>query len=186
MSDTLLVDCYDSFTYNLYQQIGRLDREPKVVKNDEEIERILDMGFERIVFSPGPGKPEDSGVCRELVEETNKPILGVCLGHQVLVSQFKGKVVKGEPIHGKKDRIFHDNSSLFKDLPQGFQAGRYHSLIAQKIPSSFQKIAETRNKEIMAVRHRKKPLFGIQFHTESILTPLGDEIIKNFLQMEVV
>ncbi len=181
MKNILLIDCYDSFTYNLYQQIGSLDKEPRVVKNDSKINEILKYDFDKIILSPGPGSPKEAGICNEIIEKTEKPILGVCLGHQVLVSKYGGKVIENKTIHGKQDRIYHKNTELFKNLPQGFKAGRYHSLIAQKIPKEFEITAKTKNEEIMAVEHKRKPIYGIQFHTESILTPKGEKIIKNFL-----
>ncbi|PTD93483.1 aminodeoxychorismate/anthranilate synthase component II [archaeon SCG-AAA382B04] len=183
MDKVLLIDCYDSFTYNLYQQLGELKIEPKVIKNDLELEKALDIDFDKIIISPGPGSPRTAGICKKMLEKTEAPTLGVCLGHQVIVEKYGGKVIEGEPTHGKKDKIFHNEKGLFEKLGQGIEVGRYHSLIAQKIPKQFEITAKTQDDKTMGIRHKNKPIFGIQFHTESILTSKGDKIIKNFLEL---
>lgn len=183
MSDVLLIDCYDSFTYNLYQQIGRLKKEPKVIKNDLDLDKALKIDFDKLIISPGPGSPKDAGICSKMIEKTDVPTLGVCLGHQVIVERYGGKVIEDKTMHGKKDKIQHDNKDLFKNLPQELEVGRYHSLVAQEIPNQFKQTAKAKDGKIMGIRHKNNPIFGIQFHTESILTPRGDEIIKNFLDI---
>jgi len=188
----LLIDNYDSFTYNLYQLIASLGIDVKVLRNDEvtisEIEALQPDG---IVISPGPGTPEQAGICVELIREFSGriPILGVCLGHQAIGVAFGGTVSgAGEIIHGKSSRIFHNRSALYAGLPLPFEAGRYHSLVIQKenFPQALMIEAENADGMIMGIRHREHDTFGVQFHPESILTPQGNAILKNFvLKMEV-
>ena len=184
----LLIDNYDSFTYNLYQVFAELGEEVKVVKNDqitlEEIEQLAPKG---IILSPGPGGPESAGICLSLIEKFGPkiPLLGVCLGHQAIGQVFGAKVVRSssEIFHGKYSLIFHSRKGLFKGMPLPFQGGRYHSLLVEKLPPELVVDAETPEGLIMGMHHQKYPVYGIQFHPESILTPEGKMILKNFLEL---
>jgi len=185
----LLIDNYDSFSYNLYQFIGAADPDIRVVRNDEiSVDDIRKLSPRRIVISPGPGKPADAGICVEAVRELCReiPILGICLGHQAIYEAFGGKVsYAGRIMHGKASPVTVDVSSpLFRGLPPEIQAGRYHSLAAVKetLPDSLCVISWTGDGEIMAVCHREYPVYGVQFHPESILTPRGKVIIENFIR----
>lgn len=184
----LLIDNYDSFTYNLYQLLARDGRDVKVVRNDQiTLEEIEALKPEAIVISPGPGRPEESGVCIELVRRFASvvPILGVCLGHQAIGAAFGAEVVRAEAVvHGKRSLVFHTRQGCFERVSLPFQAGRYHSLVIEKqtLPSDLSIEAETADGTIMAVRHRHYPCFGIQFHPESILTEQGEMLIANFLK----
>ncbi len=188
----LLIDNYDSFTYNLVQLIGQYDPDIKVVRNDAiTVSEIEKLNPDRIVISPGPGKPKDAGVCEEVIEKLNGkyPILGVCLGHQAICEVY-GAVVTYAPtlMHGKQSDIhIASGSEIFRGLPPIIQAARYHSLAADKytIPDTLRIIAESDDGTVMAVEHRDAPTFGIQFHPESIMTPMGKEIIENFIKTEV-
>jgi anthranilate synthase component II len=183
----LLIDNYDSFTYNLYQLIASLGVGVKVVRNDEvTIAEIEELQPDGIVISPGPGIPEEAGICVELIREFSGriPLLGVCLGHQAIGVAFGGIVSgAGEIIHGKSSRIFHNRSALYSGLALPFEAGRYHSLVIQKdrFPPELLIEAENAGGIIMGIRHREHDTFGVQFHPESILTPQGHLILKNFL-----
>lgn len=184
----LIIDNYDSFTYNLYQYIGELNPNIEVYRNDKiTIDEILSKNPTHIVLSPGPGYPVDAGICIELTKQIGGiiPILGVCLGHQAIAEAFGGKIVlAGKIMHGKSDTVNIDNSSpLFIGLPDRIKVGRYHSLIAKEdtLPTSLKVIGKSDNGEIMAISHTQYNVFGLQFHPESILTPLGKQIIKNFL-----
>jgi anthranilate synthase component II len=183
----LLIDNYDSFTYNLYQALAQLNPDVKVVRNDQiTIKEIQAMNVSGIVLSPGPGRPEDAGICIEAVREfySQVPILGVCLGHQAIGSAFGADIVQSDVIlHGKESLIFHRRGPLFRDLPMPFAAGRYHSLIVQNLPDDLIIEAKDGSAHIMAIAHRKYPLFGVQFHPESILTPDGFQILKNFVEI---
>lgn len=183
----LIIDNYDSFTYNLYQLLAK-HTHVKVMRNDamtvEEIEALKPEG---IIISPGPGMPKDAGICVELYQKLKGsiPILGVCLGHQALAEAYGGKVVHaGEVIHGKPTTVFHARRSLFQKMPLPFQAGRYHSLIVEKgsLPKCLTIEAETQSGCIMAVKHVEHPYYGVQFHPESILTPEGERLITAFLE----
>lgn len=188
---TLIVDNYDSFTWNLVQLFGALGGEPRVVRNDaislDDVRRIAPA---RIVLSPGPGRPDDPtrvGVCRSIVldEELGIPVLGVCLGHQAIVCAAGGRVVPApRPMHGKTSLIHHDGVGLFRELPRPFEAMRYHSLTADpaSFPASLSITARCKDGTIMAVRHRRRPLFGIQFHPESIGTACGPALCRRFLR----
>ncbi|MBP2132427.1 anthranilate synthase component 2 [Methanomicrobium sp. W14] len=186
----LVVDCYDSFTYNLCQQIGHLGAEPFVVKNDrrEDLPDIYE--FERIVLSPGPGKPENSKLCLEVLKEYSKdiPTLGICLGHQAICHFFGGKVVRtGRPVHGMTSEIKHEDAGIFKGITGPFTATRYHSLAADEssLPDCLRVTARSCDDNmIMAVSHTKYPVLGLQFHPESVMTKSGDKIMKNFLEPE--
>ena len=182
----LIIDNYDSFTYNLYQSIAQLHADVKVIRNNKitiaEIQEIAPLG---IILSPGPGRPEDAGICVELIRSTiNTPLLGVCLGHQAIGIAFGGKVVGAPTImHGKKEMIFHHRRGLYENLPLPFAAARYHSLVVDRpsLPNVLQVEAETSTGLIMGMRHQQLPIYGVQFHPESILTPQGDILLKQFV-----
>ena len=185
----LIIDNYDSFTYNLYQGIAEFYSEIKVVRNDQiTVEEIESLGVKGIILSPGPGRPEEAGICVEVVRKIGGkiPILGVCLGHQAIGICFGGKVIGAPEIrHGKESFIFHDRQGVFEGMHLPFIAGRYHSLIVEKktLPPSLKITAESEEGIIMAFEHEKFPIFGVQFHPESILTPEGKHILKNFLRL---
>lgn len=183
----LIIDNYDSFTYNLYQAIAALDTEVKVVRNDqitvEEIEKLNPAG---IVISPGPGRPEDAGICLDVIRQLGPkiPILGVCLGHQAIGLVYGGTVSRSDEIlHGKESLVFHQRNGLFKGMPLPFKAARYHSLLVDRntLPFELEITAETPEGMIMAIAHKTNPVYGVQFHPESILTPEGNILLKNFL-----
>ena len=185
----LLIDNYDSFSYNLYQLIGTIEPDIKVIRNDkltiEELESIENL--DGIIISPGPGRPQDGGVSLDIVRHFagKLPILGICLGHQAICEAFGGRVSYAkELMHGKKKTIYTvGESKLFEGLGDSFQAARYHSLAAVKetIPETLKVTAKTKDGEVMAVMHREYPIYGVQFHPESILTPDGKIILSNFL-----
>jgi anthranilate synthase/aminodeoxychorismate synthase-like glutamine amidotransferase len=183
----LLVDNYDSFTYNLYQYLGELGAETRVIRNDEmSAEEALALGPERVVISPGPGTPDQSGITLELIRRASGriPLLGVCLGHQALGQVFGGRVVRAPRLmHGKTSEIRHDGRTLFAGLPQSFTATRYHSLVVapESVPSCLEVSAWTDDGIVMGLRHRDHPLEGVQFHPESILTAVGKDLLRNFL-----
>lgn len=186
----LIIDNYDSFTYNLVQYIGELGEEMKIVRNDEvSCDDIAnDIKPSRIMISPGPGTPNEAGISLEAIERfsASMPILGVCLGHQAIGQFFGGNVVRApEPIHGKPTVIEHDGKTIFHDIPNNFAAGRYHSLVVERgsLPDSLEISAESPDGLIMAVRHRTLPVEGVQFHPESILTEHGKLLLKNFLNL---
>ncbi|MBS0625714.1 MAG: aminodeoxychorismate/anthranilate synthase component II [Verrucomicrobia bacterium] len=184
----LLIDNYDSFTYNLFQAIAVIRSDVKVVRNDQiTIEEIEKLGPEAIILSPGPGRPEDSGVCLDVIKKFGPkiPILGVCLGHQAIGLVYGGRVIGSSEIrHGKESLIFHRRKDLFRGMPLPFQAGRYHSLLIEKesLPEELIIEAETPEGLIMAVSHKTHPVYGVQFHPESILTPEGMILIRNFIE----
>ncbi|MDF2567916.1 MAG: Anthranilate phosphoribosyltransferase [Oscillospiraceae bacterium] len=186
----LLIDNYDSFTYNLYQAIGQLYEDIKVVRNDEiTIEEIEKLSPEALVISPGPGFPDSAGISIDAIKHFSGkfPILGVCLGHQAIAEAFGGKIVHADaPLHGKKSEITLDTSCpLFSGLPEKITVGRYHSLVAEKrsLPESLSVVAEDDKGNIMAIRHKSDPTYGVQFHPESILTPVGNNMVSNFLSI---
>lgn len=186
----LLIDNYDSFSYNLYQLIGSVEPDIKVIRNDAHtIEEIEAMKPEAIILSPGPGKPEDAGVCIEAIKYfTGKlPIFGVCLGHQAICEAFGGTVSYAkELMHGKQSKVYQGGiSSLFRRLGPEFKAARYHSLAAraEDFPEALKVTAESDDGEIMALEHRKYPVFGVQFHPESVMTPDGKKMIENFMEV---
>jgi len=185
----LLIDNYDSFTYNLVQAFLVLGAEVSVYRNDEiSTDQALDFDPTHLCISPGPGRPEDAGVSLDMIATFEKriPILGVCLGHQSLVSHFGGRIVSADRLmHGKTSMVHHDQQTIYKGLSEPFEAGRYHSLAAemQSMPSALEITARTEQDEIMGVRHRELPLEGVQFHPESVLTPEGDDLMKNFLDL---
>jgi anthranilate synthase/aminodeoxychorismate synthase-like glutamine amidotransferase len=181
----LVIDNYDSFTYNLVQYLGELGSEVEVIRNDvETVDELLARGAERLVISPGPCTPADAGVSIEASRrfpEAGVPTLGVCLGHQAMVEAFGGTVVQGDPVHGKDAAITHDGRTIFAGLPDPLTVGRYHSLIAAPdLPDCFE-LSASYGDVVMAVRHRELPAEGVQFHPESVLTPHGKAILRNFL-----
>jgi anthranilate synthase component II len=189
MSRLLLIDNYDSFTYNLYQYLSELGADVTVIRNDaltlDDVERIDPDG---IVLSPGPGRPEDAGVCIPLVNRFvgRKPILGVCLGHQAIAANYGAQIVGApELLHGKTSFIHHDGTGLYDGMKPEFQAVRYHSLVADRktLPDFLVVDAETSDGLVMGVRHRDEPLYGVQFHPESILTDGGKILLQNFLDI---
>jgi anthranilate synthase/aminodeoxychorismate synthase-like glutamine amidotransferase len=181
----LLIDNYDSFTYNLAHLFGELGAEVSVRRNDEiTVEEAEALEPSHLVVSPGPGRPEDAGVSEEMVRAFagRVPVLGVCLGHQAIVNVFGGSVGPArELVHGKATLVTHDGRGLFDGLPEDFLAGRYHSLAASTLPDVLEVSATSADGEVMAVRHRELPVDGVQFHPESVLTPIGREIAANFL-----
>jgi len=185
----LLVDNYDSFTYNLYQYLGELGAETRVVRNDEvTAAQALEMAGGAIVISPGPGTPDQSGITLELIREAagRVPLLGVCLGHQALGQVFGGRVVRAATLmHGKTSEVHHDGRNLFAGLSDPFTATRYHSLIVARdsVPDCLEVSAWTADGTVMGLRHRELPLEGVQFHPESILTTAGKDLLRNFLRM---
>ena len=181
----LVVDNYDSFTYNLVHLLGELGAEVVVRRNDavdaDEAERLRPS---HVVVSPGPGRPEAAGSTLEIVRRFAglAPILGVCLGHQAIVEAFGGEVdAARDLVHGKASSVHHDGRGIFRGLPQDFEAGRYHSLAATRVPDELEVAATTPDGEVMAVRHRELPVDGVQFHPESVLTPTGPQLMRNFL-----
>ena len=184
----LLIDNYDSFSYNLYQMIGELDQDIRVIRNDElTVGEIAALSPSHIILSPGPGRPEDAGVCETVVKELGSkiPILGVCLGHQAICEAYGATVTYAARLmHGKQSRVeIMAESCLFRGLGTQISVARYHSLAAKKetIPAALRITAIADDGEVMAVEHREYPVYGLQFHPESILTPQGREILKNFL-----
>jgi anthranilate synthase/aminodeoxychorismate synthase-like glutamine amidotransferase len=172
----LVIDNYDSFTYNLVQYLGELGAEVEVVRNDKAtVDELLERGADRLVVSPGPCTPAEAGVSIEAIRrfaEAGTPVLGVCLGHQSLVEAFGGRTVQGEPVHGKEAEVEHDGRTVYAGLPSPLVAGRYHSLVADPgLPGDV----------VMGVRHRELPAEGVQFHPESVLTPQGKHLLANFL-----
>jgi len=181
----LVIDNYDSFTYNLVQYLGELGAEVEVVRNDKaSVAELLGRGAERLVVSPGPCTPAEAGISTEAVRafaEAGTPVLGVCLGHQALVEAFGGRTVQGEPIHGKDAEIVHDGKVIYRGLPSPLVAGRYHSLVADPaLPDELEQTAGLGD-VVMGARHRELPAEGVQFHPESVLTPQGRHLLANFL-----
>jgi anthranilate synthase/aminodeoxychorismate synthase-like glutamine amidotransferase len=186
----LVIDNYDSFTYNLVQYFGELGADPQVKRNDEiSVAEIEKMNPERICISPGPCTPKEAGISNEVIRTLagKYPILGVCLGHQCMGDVFGGEVVRaGRLMHGKTSPIHHNGKDLFKGLPDPFEATRYHSLLVRRetLPDCLEITAETAEGEIMGLHHRTLPLWGVQFHPESILTTHGKELLANFLRLK--
>jgi para-aminobenzoate synthetase component II len=185
----LVIDNYDSFTYNLVQYLGELGADMKVIRNDEVPVDEIDneMHPEKILISPGPGTPDGAGVSLEVIDRFAEriPILGVCLGHQAIGQHFGGKVIRApEPVHGKPVEVSHDGRTIFEGIGGSFKAGRYHSLVVEResLPECLEISAESPDGLIMAMRHRSLPLEGVQFHPESILTEHGKKMLKNFLE----
>lgn len=187
----LLIDNYDSFSYNLVQMAGSLAEDIRVVRNDEvSVEEIGEMSPTHIILSPGPGYPKDAGICKEVIEKLQGriPILGVCLGHQAICEVYGARIVHAkELMHGKKSLIhINRQTTLFKGMADQMEAARYHSLIAEgeKFPEVLRVTARDNNGEVMAVEHKKYPVFGVQFHPESIMTPEGEKVMRNFLNSQ--
>lgn len=186
----LLIDNYDSFSYNVYQLIGSINPDIKVIRNDEfSIGEILAFSPSHIIISPGPGRPRDAGVCEELIREAagKVPILGICLGHQAICETFGAKIAYAKQLmHGKKSRITFDSASpIFRGLDGDLEVARYHSLAAstEGFPEELKITARTSDGEIMAAEHKTHPIFGLQFHPESILTQNGKKLLENFLDL---
>ena len=186
----LLIDNYDSFTYNLVQAFAALGAEVIVHRNDAiSVDEAKQIDATHLVISPGPGRPEDAGVSLDMIAAFagEIPLLGVCLGHQCLVTHFGGDIVRaGRLMHGKTSMAKHDGKTIFAGLPEPLEVGRYHSLCAEQdtLPDCLELTAQTERGEIMAVRHKELPLEGVQFHPESVLTPDGDQLMQNFLNMK--
>ncbi|MFC2140212.1 anthranilate synthase component II [Candidatus Auribacterota bacterium] len=185
----LMIDNYDSFTYNLVQYLGELGEKIKIFRNDKiTITKIKKLRPKRIVISPGPCTPKEAGISNDVIENFagTIPILGVCLGHQCIGHVFGGKIIQAPRLmHGKTSEIYHNKKTIFKGIPHPFTATRYHSLIVERktLPDCFEIIAETKEKEIMGIKHNQFPLWGVQFHPESILTKEGLRILQNFLKI---
>lgn len=184
----LLIDNYDSFTYNLYQYLSELGAEVKTIRNDKiTVDEILQMEPDAIVFSPGPGRPEHAGICVEIVKQLafSIPMLGICLGHQAIAHAFGSSIIKAEKIrHGKESKLRHTGTSLMNDLEEHPEVMRYHSLVIDRMTlnDDFEVLAEAADDhEIMAIKHKQLPVFGLQFHPESIGTKSGKKILSNFL-----
>ena len=186
----LIIDNYDSFTHNLYQCIAPLYPEVLIIRNDKiSVDDVKKLKPSGIILSPGPKRPEDAGICIDLIRATRDiPLLGVCLGHQAITVAFGGQVIQApEIIHGKKELIFHQNTGLYKTISQPFEAGRYHSLIAQResLPDVLMVDSETKQGLIMGIRHVELPIYGVQFHPESILTPEGPRLLQEFVNLSL-
>jgi para-aminobenzoate synthetase component 2 len=185
----LVIDNYDSFTYNLVQYLGELGACPEVRRNDQTtVEEIVHMAPERIVISPGPKTPSEAGICLEVIEKLagRIPILGVCLGHQAIGQAFGGKVIRAPQLmHGKTSEILHDGKTIFSGLPNPFSATRYHSLIVERasLPPCLEISATTSDGLIMGLRHKEMKVEGVQFHPESVLTDAGKQLLANFLKL---
>jgi anthranilate synthase/aminodeoxychorismate synthase-like glutamine amidotransferase len=186
----LVIDNYDSFTYNLVQYLGELGAEMKVFRNDEITadDAEQDLKPEKILISPGPGTPDDAGVTLSIIDRFARsiPILGVCLGHQAIGQYFGGKVIRApEPVHGKPVTVHHDGKTIFEGLANDFKGGRYHSLVVEResLPECLEISAESPDGLVMAVRHREHKIEGVQFHPESILTEQGKQLLQNFLEI---
>jgi anthranilate synthase/aminodeoxychorismate synthase-like glutamine amidotransferase len=181
----LVIDNYDSFTYNLVQYLGELGAEPEVVRNDRStLAELVGRRPDRLVISPGPCTPADAGVSIEAARafaEARVPTLGVCLGHQALVEAFGGRTIRGEPVHGKDAEVEHDGGGVLRGLESPLRVGRYHSLVADpELPDALE-LSASLSGVVMGVRHRELPAEGVQFHPESVLTPRGKDILRNFL-----
>lgn len=186
----ILIDNYDSFTYNVVQYLKELGVEPKVFKNDEiTLDELKNIKFSSIVISPGPKNPDESGISMDVIKEFHqtKKILGICLGHQCIAQFFGAKIIKNkEPYHGKVSKIYYSEDGLFDGLEQGFEATRYHSLIIdnQSLPDCLDPIARTKDDILMAIKHKSYPIYGVQFHPEAILTQGGKKLLSNFLNIK--
>ena len=183
----LVIDNYDSFTYNLVQYLGELGAEMTVVRNDQmTLADVKRLAPSHIVISPGPGDPTDGGISNDVIREFYRsvPILGVCLGHQCIGHAFGGTVTRAPRLmHGKTSSIYHDGRGLFENVSNPFEAGRYHSLIVREpLPEGFKVTAFTKEGEVMGLRHKQYPLEGVQFHPESVLTPFGKQMLANFIE----
>lgn len=185
----VLIDNYDSFTYNLVQYLGDLGAETLVHRNDQiTAEEVLTLNPDGIVISPGPSDPDHAGICLDVIKlaaEKNLPLFGVCLGHQSIGQVFGGNIIRVHPMHGKVSNIHHEGNSVFKDLPSPFEATRYHSLTVdpETLPDCLKITAKTEDGVIMGLQHKEKPIHGVQFHPESIATKHGHDMLKNFLDI---
>jgi len=185
----LVIDNYDSFTYNLVQYLGELGAEMRVFRNDEiTVEQAVALDPEKVLVSPGPCTPKEAGISRDIIREfgSRLPVFGVCLGHQSIGEVYGGKVVRAERLmHGKTSPIIHEDKSVFKGLPSPFDATRYHSLIVERetLPDCLEITAWTKEGEIMGFQHKEHPVHGVQFHPESILTVEGKQLLQNFLDL---
>ena len=186
----LLIDNYDSFSYNLVQMAGSINPDIKVIRNDElTVEEIENLHPDKIILSPGPGYPKDAGVCEEVVQKLQGkfPIMGVCLGHQAICEAYGGEIIHAKELMHGKQKMIHQvgENRLFAGMAQTFPAARYHSLAAVKesLPKELKITAESEDGEVMAVEHETYPIFGVQFHPESVMTPQGDVMIKNFVSL---
>jgi para-aminobenzoate synthetase component 2 len=182
----IVIDNYDSFTYNLVQYLGEMGHDLRVFRNNRvTLEEIDSLKPSHIVISPGPGAPQDAGISEKVVQVFHKtiPIFGVCLGHQAIGEVFGGKIVRAPSLmHGKTSPIFHDSKTVFRGLPQGFPATRYHSLVVTDVPACLEVSAQTQEGVVMGLRHRDYPTEGIQFHPESIMTVVGKQLLANFME----
>jgi anthranilate synthase/aminodeoxychorismate synthase-like glutamine amidotransferase len=177
----LVIDNYDSFTYNLVQYLGELGADVEVLRND--VEELLERSPDRVIVSPGPCTPNEAGLSMRAVRqfgEAGTPVLGVCLGHQSLAQEFGGRVVRGEPVHGKTAEVEHDGKTIYAGLPSPLVVGRYHSLVVEDLPDTLE-VSARAGDVVMGVRHSELPIEGVQFHPESVLTPQGKQILGNFL-----
>jgi anthranilate synthase/aminodeoxychorismate synthase-like glutamine amidotransferase len=182
----LVVDNFDSFTFNLVDYLQQLDQHVEVKRNNLPLDDLLSDQYEGVVLSPGPGIPQNAGHLMKVVDYyiTKKPVLGICLGHQAIGEHFEGKLTKAEkPMHGKISEIVHNDDLLFRSIPTNFNVVRYHSLIFKDLPEQLKIIAKTKNGEIMALRHKKLLIYGLQFHPEAILTDFGLQILKNWINL---
>jgi anthranilate synthase/aminodeoxychorismate synthase-like glutamine amidotransferase len=192
MPKLLLIDNYDSFTFNLAQAFMVLGAEVEVHRNDQITVADADaMNLTHLCISPGPGRPEEGGVSMDMVRHFSEaiPVLGVCLGHQSIATVFGGEVVAAKRLmHGKDSPVYHDGRGLYFGMPNPFQAGRYHSLVVPEsgVPDDFSVVSYTSDGEVMGIRHKVHPIVGVQFHPESVLTPHGDRLLQNFLEMDPV
>jgi anthranilate synthase/aminodeoxychorismate synthase-like glutamine amidotransferase len=192
MPKLLLIDNYDSFTFNLAQAFMVLGAEVEVHRNDQITVADADaMNLTHLCISPGPGRPEEGGVSMDMVRHFAEaiPVLGVCLGHQSIATVFGGEVVHAKRLmHGKDSPVYHDGRGLYFGMPNPFQAGRYHSLVVPEsgVPDDFSVVSYTSDGEVMGIRHKVHPIVGVQFHPESVLTPHGDRLLQNFLEMDPV
>ncbi|MFO7793150.1 MAG: aminodeoxychorismate/anthranilate synthase component II [Candidatus Saliniplasma sp.] len=189
MQKILLIDNFDSFVYNLDQYLGELGSDVVVKRNHVSLKDVKDIGPDKIVIGPGPGRPEDAGVTLPIIDDLGFriPILGICLGHQAIAYAYGGTIKRAKRLlHGKPSTIYHDNRALFSNLPTAFRGIRYHSLIVDpdSLPSQLEVLAETEEKEIMAIKHKKHPIYGLQFHPESVLNEYGKEILSSFLEVK--
>ncbi len=181
----MLLDNFDSFTYNLVDYLEQFNVSPKVFRNNQSLEEITEYKYKGVILSPGPGLPEESGNLLNVIKyyQTKLPILGICLGHQAIGQFYRAAIIKADkPMHGKFSQVLLENDYLFKDMPDNIRTVRYHSLILDNLPRNLEIIAKTENNEIMAIRHQTLNIRGLQFHPEAILTEYGKKIIENWIR----
>ena len=179
----LVIDNYDSFTYNLVDYFNQLDLEVEVIRNDESVDDLLSEKYKGVVLSPGPGIPQNAGNLMKALDYYHEkiPVLGICLGHQAIAKFFNGSIEKAQiPMHGKLSLICHENDAIFKNIPESFNVVRYHSLVCNNLPKNLDVIAQTGIGENMALKHKELPIYGLQFHPEAVLTEYGLEILGNW------